>query len=39
MLKKYIYVGVLLGAIVLTGCNVNEESEEQVQVKEELTEV
>lgn len=34
------YVGVLLGAIVLAGCSVNEESEEQVQVqvKEEITE-
>ena len=30
MLKKYMYVGVLFGAIVLAGCNVNEESEEQV---------
>ena len=34
-MKKYIYAGVLLGAIVLAGCNVNEDSEEQVQIKEE----
>ena len=36
--KKYMYVGVLLGAIVLAGCGVNEELEKQVQVKEEITE-
>lgn len=38
MLKKYIYVGILLGAIVLAGCTVNEVTEKQVQVKEEITE-
>ena len=38
MLKKYMYVGVLLGAIVLAGCSINEESEEQVQVKEGIME-
>ena len=38
MLKKYMYAGVLIGAIVLAGCSVNGESGEQVQVKEEITE-
>lgn len=32
------YIGVFLGAIVLAGCNANEESIDQVQVKEEITE-
>ncbi|AZV43019.1 hypothetical protein [Peribacillus asahii] len=36
MLKKFMYLGVLLGAIVLTGCSVNKESEEEVQVKEKV---
>lgn len=30
MLKNYMYLGVLLGAIVLAGCSANEESEGQV---------
>ncbi|RST76408.1 hypothetical protein D4T97_006475 [Siminovitchia acidinfaciens] len=37
-MKKYMYLGVILGAIALAGCSVNKESEEQVQVKEELVE-
>ena len=35
ILKKYIYTGILLGTIMLAGCSANEETEEQVQVKEE----
>ncbi|SES35830.1 hypothetical protein SAMN05518872_108254 [Psychrobacillus sp. OK032] len=38
MLKKYIYTGILLGTIVLAGCSANEETEEQVQAKEEKME-
>lgn len=34
MLKKYLYAGILLGTVVLAGCNVNEETEGQV--KEEI---
>ncbi|CAH0344939.1 hypothetical protein [Bacillus sp. CECT 9360] len=30
MLKKYLYIGILLGTIVLAGCSVNEETEGQV---------
>ena len=36
MLKKYRYVGILVGVLVLGGCGVNGESEEQVQVKGEV---
>jgi hypothetical protein len=34
MLKKYLYAGILLGTVVLAGCNVNDETERQV--KEEI---
>lgn len=34
MLKKYLYAGILLGTVVLAGCNVNNETERQV--KEEI---
>ena len=37
MLKKYLYVGVLVGAIVLAGCSVSEEPEDQVQEKEDIS--
>ena len=36
MLKKYLYVGVLVGAIVLAGCSISEEPEDQVQEKEDI---
>src|SRR5689334_20841974 len=36
MLKKYLYTGILIGNIVLTGCSGNEKTEERV--KEEITE-
>ena len=36
MLKKYLYVGVLVGAIVLAGCSISEEPEDQVQEKEDV---
>ena len=35
-MKKYLYAGILLGAVVLAGCSVNEESEGRVN--EEMTE-
>ncbi|MED4402051.1 hypothetical protein [Metabacillus fastidiosus] len=34
-MKKYLYAGILVGTIVLAGCNVNEAT--QKQEKEELT--
>ena len=37
MLKKYLYVGVLVGAIVLAGCSISEEPEDQVQEKEDIS--
>lgn len=33
-MKKYIYAGILLGAMVLTGCSENKESEEKAQINE-----
>ena len=38
MLRKYLCTGILLGTIVLAGCSANEETEEQVQAKEEKME-
>lgn len=35
ILKKYLYVGALIGAIVLAGCSISEEPEDQVQEKED----
>ena len=35
-MKKYLYVGVLVGAIVLVGCSISEEPEDQVQEKEDV---
>ncbi|PLR95784.1 hypothetical protein [Bacillus sp. T33-2] len=37
-MKKYLYSGILLGIIVLAGCSANEQTEEQVNVKEVKTE-
>ena len=37
MLKKYLYVGVLVGAIVLAGCSISKEPEDQVQEKEDVS--
>ena len=36
-MKKYLYVGALVGAIVLAGCSISEEPEDQVQEKEDVT--
>ncbi|MGG3806042.1 hypothetical protein [Metabacillus fastidiosus] len=36
-MKKYLYVGILLGTVMLAGCKVNEETEKQV--KEEKVEI
>lgn len=38
MLKKYIFMGILLGTIVLAGCSANEETEEQAK-KEKMEDV
>ena len=37
ILKKYLYAAILLGTIVLAGCSANEKTEEQVQIKEYVT--
>ena len=37
MLKKYLYIGVLVWAIVLAGCSISEEPEDQVQEKEDIS--
>lgn len=36
-MKKYLYAAILLGTIVLAGCSANEKTEEQVQIKEYVT--
>ncbi|MFT9849908.1 putative periplasmic lipoprotein [Aneurinibacillus sp. REN35] len=36
-MKKYMYAGILLGAMVLAGCSANYKSEEQIQVTEKVT--
>ena len=37
VLKKYLYAGVLVGAIVLAGCSISKEPEDQVQEKEDVS--
>ncbi|ALC85262.1 hypothetical protein AM499_05100 [Bacillus sp. FJAT-22090] len=35
-MKKYLYAGILLGTIILAGCNENEETEKQGEIEKEV---